>query len=106
MYLLWYEYYQTLPKTHRYSLGQRVDTLFVEIMETIASAAFLPREEKAPYVRVAVRKTDTLKVLLLVLWETKSIDTKKYGALSGRVEEMGRMLGGWYGQLAKTQPRT
>lgn len=75
-------------------------------METIASAAFLPRDEKASYVRVAVRKTDTLKVLLMVLWETKSLDTKKYGALSERVEEMGRMLGGWYGQLVKTQPRT
>ncbi|MGH7175374.1 MAG: four helix bundle protein, partial [Minisyncoccia bacterium] len=104
-YLLWYEYYQTLPKTHRHSLGQRIDTLFVEVMETIASAGFLPRDEKPPYVRVAIRKTDTLKVLLMVLWETKSLDTKKYGALSEKMEEIGRMLGGWYSQLVKTQPR-
>lgn len=74
-------------------------------METIAFAAFLPRDEKAPYVRVAVRKTDILKVLLMVLRETKSLDTKKYGILSERIEEVGRMLGGWYGQLTKTQPR-
>jgi len=74
-------------------------------METIASAGFLPRDEKRPYVRVAIRKTDTLKVLLMVLWETKSLDTKKYGALSERIEEVGRMLGGWYSQLTKTQPR-
>jgi hypothetical protein len=74
-------------------------------METIASAGFLPRDEKRPYVRVAIRKTDTLKVMLMVLWETKSLDTKKYGALSERVEEVGRMLGGWNGQLTKTQPR-
>ena len=79
--------------------------MFVEIMETIASAGFLPRDEKRPYVRVAIRKTDTMKVLLMVLWETKSLDTKKYGALSERIEEVGRMLGGWYGQLTKTQPR-
>lgn len=105
-YVLWYGYYQTLPKVHRHSFGQRVDTLFIEIIETIASAAFLPRGEKVPYVRVAIRKTDTLKVLLMVLWETKSLDTKKYGALSEPIEEMGRMLGGWYNQLVKTQPRT
>jgi len=79
--------------------------LFVEIMETVASAGFLPRDEKRPYVRVAIRKTDTLKVLLMVLWETKSLDTKKYGTLSERIEEVGRMLGGWNGQLTKTQPR-
>lgn len=74
-------------------------------MEAIASASFLPRNEKAPYVRAAIRKTDTLKILLMVLWETKSLDHKKYGALSLKIEEVGKMLGGWYGQLTKTQPR-
>lgn len=105
-YLLWYEYYQTLPKVHRHSLGQRIDTLLVEIIETIAAASFLAREEKPPYVRLAIRKTDTFKVLFMVLWETKSIDNKKYAALSLKIDEVGRMLGGWNGQLTKTQPRS
>jgi len=104
-YLLWYGYYQILPKLHRHSLGERVDTLFVEIMETIASAGFLGPSEKAPYVRVAIRKTDTLKILLMVLWETKSLDNKKYVAVSVKIDEVGKMLGGWYGKLIKTQPR-
>jgi len=50
---------------------------------------------------LAIRKADTLKILLMVLWETKSIDNKKYLALSVKVEEIGRMLGGWSGQLSK-----
>ena len=103
-YLLWYGYYQAIPKVHRHSLGQRVDTSFIEIMETIASASFLAREEKRPYVRLAIRKTDTLKVLLMLLWETKSLDNKKYAALSVKVEEIGKMLGGWNGQLSKLDP--
>ena len=37
----------------------------------------------------------------MVLWEAKSIDNKKYLALSVKVEEIGKMLGGWSGQLAK-----
>ncbi len=40
VYLLWYGYYQTLPKTQRYSLGQRIDTLFIEIIEAVATASF------------------------------------------------------------------
>ncbi len=100
-YLIWYGYYQTLPKTHRHSLGQRIDTLFVEIMEAIAAAGFLSREEKPPYVRLAIRKTDTLKVLLMVLWETKSLDSKKYIAISLKINGVGKMLGGWNGQLLK-----
>ncbi len=98
---MWITFYETLPKLHKYSLGQRIDTLFIEVIEAISIATFLSREEKHPWVRLAVRKTDTLKILLMVLWEAKSIDNKKYVALSVKVEEIGKMLGGWSGQLAK-----
>jgi len=101
-YLLWYEYYQILPKTHRHSLGQKIDGLFIEIIEGIAIAGFLSKEEKQPWVRLAIRKTDTLKILLMVLWETKSFNNKRYIALSLKIEEIGKMLGGWNGQLLKT----
>lgn len=100
-YLMWIGYYETLPKIHKYSLGQKIDTLFIEIIEGIAIATFLSREDKLPWVRLAIRKTDTLKILLMVLWEAKSIDNKKYVALSLKVEEIGKMLGGWSGQIQK-----
>jgi hypothetical protein len=98
---MWIGYYETLPKIHKYSLGQKIDTLFIEIIEGIAIATFLSREDKLPWVRLAIRKTDTLKILLMVLWEAKSIDNKKYVALSLKVEEIGKMLGGWSGQIQK-----
>ena len=63
-------------------------------------ASFLSKEEKQPWVRLAIRKVDTAKVLLMVLWETKSIDNKKYIALSTPIEEIGKMLGGWQGQIS------
>jgi hypothetical protein len=100
-YVLWHGYHSTLPKIHRYSLGGKVDALFIDAIEATSAAAFLSREEKLPYVRLAARKTDALKLLLMVLWETKSLDTKKYAALSECVDEVGKMLGGWQGQLAK-----
>jgi hypothetical protein len=100
-YVLWHEYHSTLPKTHRYSLGSKIDTLFIDSIEATSAAAFLPREDKIPYVRLAARKIDALKILFLVLWETKSLDTKKYAAISERIDEIGKMLGGWQGQLTK-----
>jgi hypothetical protein len=105
-YLLWYGYYQTLPKLHRYSLGAKIDTLFVEIIECVAQAGFLHREEKHPFVRLAIRKNDTLNILLMVLWETRSLDNKKYLALAEKLDEIGRMLGGWNGQLTKQNSPT
>jgi len=99
--VLWFGYYQTLPKIQRYSLGQKIDNLFVEIIEAVATASFLLKKEKLPYVRRAIKKLDALKILLMVLWETKTLDNKKYTALSAPLEEIGKMLGGWNGQLTK-----
>ena len=39
----------------------------------------------------------------MVLWETKSLDNKKYAALSVKLDEVGKMLGGWSGQLQKAK---
>ncbi|MBU1083359.1 four helix bundle protein [Patescibacteria group bacterium] len=101
VYILWHGYHNTLPKTHRYSLGKKVDDLFTATIGVIAGASFLPRNEKTPYVKLAIRKLDTLKIFLLILWETKSLDNKKYVALSNPLDEVGKMLGGWLGQLNK-----
>jgi hypothetical protein len=100
-YLLWHGYHLTLPKAQRHTLGQRIDDILIEIIEAVSAAQFLSRGEKLPFVRFAIKKTDTLKVLLMVLWESKSLDGRRYAALSTKVEEFGRMLGGWHGQIQK-----
>lgn len=98
---MWYQYYRVIPKEHRYTLGQKTDNFIVEIIEAISIAIFLKQDEKLPYVRLAIRKTDTLKIFLMILWETKSLDNKKYIQLSEKLNEIGKMLGGWNGQLLK-----
>ena len=98
---MWYGFYKILPKAQRYSLGQRIDTLFIEIIEAIVVASFLVRAEKLHYVRKAIQKLDTLKILLMVLWETKTLTNKRYVALSLPLDEVGKMLVGWNGQLVK-----
>ncbi|OGG73208.1 hypothetical protein A3A38_02330 [Candidatus Kaiserbacteria bacterium RIFCSPLOWO2_01_FULL_53_17] len=101
VYLVWSKIYPIFPKLYRHTLGARIDHLFVECIEAIAAASFLSREEKRPFVRLAIRKLDTLKILCMVAWENGSLDTKKYIALSSPLNEIGKMLGGWQGQLQK-----
>ena len=84
--------------------------MLVEIIEATVTAAFLSSVDKLPFVRLAIRKMDTVKILLMILWETDSLEDEKYIRLSEKLEEIGRMLGGWYGQLVKqnspdTRPR-
>jgi len=46
-------------------------------------------------------KLDVLKLFLRVAWEIKALDNKKYIALSEKLDEIGRMLGGWLKQLSR-----
>ncbi|MDD5011845.1 MAG: four helix bundle protein [Phycisphaerae bacterium] len=100
-YLLWYQYYQAIPKQHKFSLGEKIDKFFVEIIDAVVTANFLSQKEKIPFVRFAIRRLDVLKVFLMMLWETKSLDNKKYISLSEKLNEIGRNLGGWHGKLIK-----
>lgn len=100
-YLFWYNIYHTVPKTHRYTLALKIDSLYIELIEMTTSASFLPKQDKLPYLRTAIRKLDTLKILLSILWETRSVDTTKYELLSVPLEEIGKMLGGWFGQVER-----
>ena len=104
LYQLWYQLYKTLPKEHRYTLGAKIDNLLVDLIEAMSAASFLPKEdfkEKLANVKLAVRKNDAAKLFLMILWETKSLDNKKYLLLSEKINEIGRMSGGWAGQLSK-----
>lgn len=49
----------------------------------------------------AISKLDVLKFFLQLSWESKLIHTERYANLSGQLEEIGRMLGGWRKGLQK-----
>ena len=92
-----------MPKTHRYTLGKKIDESLLSVLESISVAAFLKPQEKEPYIKFAIKKNDLLKIFLMLLWETKSLDNKKYITLSEKIDEIGRNLGGWLGKMKSKQ---
>lgn len=89
------------PKTSRYTLGQKIDGLFVETLEHIIVASFLKRNEKLPFVRKAIIKLDVLNFFLETAWEIHSLEQTHYALLAEPLYEVGKMLGGWKNQLIK-----
>lgn len=62
------------------------------------TAGFKAKLDKVPHIETAIKRTDALKILLMILWESKSLDNNKYIILSEKIDEIGRMLGGWKGK--------
>ena len=70
-------------------------------MELVSTASRLSKELKRPLVQKAGAKLDLLKLFLQISWEIKALDNKRYIALSEKLDEIGRMLGGWQKQLTR-----
>ena len=100
-YKLWDEFREHFPKKSRYTLGAKVDSLFLETIETLFVAGYLNKQDKIPHLRKAASKLDLLKFFLQVSWDLKVLDNKKYIALSEPLNEIGRMLGGWMRNVEK-----
>ena len=103
---MWHQFLPHFPKTSRYTLGSKIDSLFVEIVEFSVTASYLNRGQKFPYVQKAVLKLDILKFFLQVSWKIKALDNKKFIMLSEKLDEIGKMLGGWLKQLARENRST
>ena len=95
IYKIWHEYLPRFSKDHRYTLGFKIDSLFVEIIEILHEAQYTPSRQKQSYLAKASSKLDTLKFFIQILWEIGGIDNKKYIHISKHIEDIGKMLGGW-----------
>ena len=88
-----------MPKDSRYTLGAKIDTHFVETLEEIHIAIYLSKTEKISHIQKAIMSLGGATFFLQVAWEIKALDTKKYILISEKLNEIGRMLGGWLRQL-------
>lgn len=100
-YKLWHEFQNNFPKKSRYTLGAKIDSLFIDILELLLIASYLGKEQKLPLLQKAGGKLDVLKFFLQISWELKILDNKKYILLSGQLNEIGKMIGGWIRGLQK-----
>jgi len=92
-----------LDKLTKFSLGAKIESLFIETIQNIFVASRKSKSDKLIYLNKASDMFDLLKFLLQVMWEMKILDNKKYIALSEPLFEIGRMLGGWQRQTKTPQ---
>lgn len=94
-YKLLYQYLKLFPKKDRYSLGQKIDTLTLNLIELIIIAGTTAKEKKLPYLEKANVSVDLLKLLIRLAKDIGALENKKYITLQQELQEIGRMLGGW-----------
>jgi hypothetical protein len=93
--------HRDFPKTERFSLGQKISLLFINVLELTFTASYLKPDQKIIELGKIISRLDILKFFAQLAWENKLIPTEKYTELSKKLEEIGRQLGGWRNGLLK-----
>lgn len=84
---------EKFPRSYRFSLGERVISSCLDLLLDLVGAAY--SGEKATALESAVRRINGLRYLLRLSKDLKLISYDAYAFSAERVEEVGRMTGGW-----------
>ena len=100
MFVLWYDFTKWLlnktekfPRKVRFSFGNRIDNLSLDIIEGIIEARY-SRNKKEMLRRIDLNM-EKLRVLLRMCHDLRYLDTKGYEFAARKINEAGRMVGGW-----------
>ncbi|MDP2631823.1 MAG: diversity-generating retroelement protein Avd [Candidatus Uhrbacteria bacterium] len=91
----------SFPKTQRYSLGERLDRMVLDILELLFFVPISP--SKLETLQTMSVKVDLLKVLLRLAKDTKALSSGRYLTLQEMLQEIGKMLGGWIRTAKQTE---
>jgi hypothetical protein len=86
---------KTIPKMERFTLWQRCEDTTLIMLEGLMRVGYIPLEERAAQLVSVGVNVDMLRVFLRLSVEIKAIPQKKALPLQERLDEIGRMLGGW-----------
>ena len=102
-YKRWIPIQRSMPKGERFGLGQKIDFLFIALLETLHRAAYSPANSKAAFLTEASLTIDSLRFFLQLAWELKLIPSKQFTLIGQEIESIGKMTDGWRkGFLPKT----
>lgn len=104
VYKVWFAHRDHFPKKSKYTLGDRIDSRFILVLELLSAAAYQGVQEKVSTLERALTNIDTLKFLIQLCWELKLFNTEKYTEISTGLVEIGRQVGAWKKGLQNQTP--
>ncbi len=103
--MIWVNVSAHMPKGSRYTLGTRIENRFIDLIENTHTAYFTAKEKKAEKIAECILILDTLKFIISVGWEGKMISNRHYQEVSLKLEEIGKMFGGWRNSLTNSEKK-
>ncbi|MBI3680493.1 MAG: diversity-generating retroelement protein Avd [Acidobacteria bacterium] len=84
---------ERFPRSFRFTVGERTVAAGLDLLLALVEASY--SADKSAFLDQASRKTNTLRYLLRIAKDLKLLTVDSYAFVSEKLEEIGRMTGGW-----------
>ena len=82
-----------MPRSHRFTLGDRIYSQSLDLVTSLTQATF--SRDKSRALETASERVNSLRILLRLSQDLKLLSFDSYLHATGRLDEIGRMIGGW-----------
>jgi hypothetical protein len=83
----------TIPRAHRFTLGDRVYSQSLDLVTALTRATF--SRDKSRALEAASDYVNSLRILLRLAKDVRLFSFDSYTYATGLLDEIGRMVGGW-----------
>ena len=94
-----------LPKSSRFTFGQRLDNLALDALQTAVRAIYSARAKKAAHLEDLNLILEQLRVLWRLCCDRRWISQNQLLFVVGRIDEIGKIIGGWRKQIQASSGR-
>ena len=101
-YVYWQKLFPNFPKTFRFTLGAKIDALYLSLLENLFIAEYIRKEKRIAYITQALTMCDLLKSFIQISWENKHLKEQQCILLSEGLVEINKMLFRWKQYIEKT----
>jgi hypothetical protein len=91
---------ENFPRTHRFTVGERLTTHGLDLLTALVEAAYA--RQKGELLEQASRKVNSTRYLLRMAKDLKLMSIDAYGFSAEKLDEIGRMVGGWSKAAARS----
>ena len=95
---------ERFPKSVRQTLTHRIENLALDVLEGIVEARYAPAARKSELLRLIDERLTRLRCVLRIALLRRCLDPGAHEHVMRRVDEAGRMLGGWRRQAGSAGP--
>lgn len=101
--MLWLNISPHISNGARFTIGLKIENKFLDLLELAYVAYFSEKDQRTARVTKCILILDTLKFFVSVAWEGKLISNNQCQELAVKLEEIGRMFGGWKKKLESSE---